>query len=224
MDPGMSLDLYCERLWPGLLAEPLNALSNGAFFVAAGWIWARSRRRRDRGLGVLAVLVLAIGIGSSLFHTLATTGALLADVLPILLFQLVFLWLYLRRNACLSRSAAGLLTALFLAAGLASRSLGGVLNGSLSYAPALGVLLLLGLHQRRTASHEPWLLLGAAALFTLSLGFRTVDPMVCAWLPSGTHLLWHLLNAVVLALTARSLLPPRGGTAAGQTGARAWQP
>ena len=29
------LDLYCERLGPGLLAEPLNAVTNGAFLVAA---------------------------------------------------------------------------------------------------------------------------------------------------------------------------------------------
>ena len=31
------IDLYCERLAPGLTGEPLNALSNVAFFIAA---WA----------------------------------------------------------------------------------------------------------------------------------------------------------------------------------------
>lgn len=33
------LDIYCERTGPGLWAEPLGALSNLAFFVAAWMLW-----------------------------------------------------------------------------------------------------------------------------------------------------------------------------------------
>jgi hypothetical protein len=29
------IDAYCERIGPGLLAEPLNALPNASFLIAA---------------------------------------------------------------------------------------------------------------------------------------------------------------------------------------------
>ena len=36
------LDLYCERLGPEFWAEPLNAISNGGFIVAAWLAWRNS--------------------------------------------------------------------------------------------------------------------------------------------------------------------------------------
>ncbi len=200
------LDLYCERLGPGLLAEPLNALTNGAFLLAA-WRLQRLAQREgggDRGVLALAVLALAIGIGSSLFHTVATGWALAADVVPILLFQLLVLLLYLRRRVGLgSLPAAGLCMA-FLLACLAGRSAPAVLNGSLAYAPTLAVLALLAWHQLR--SQGAWQLLAATGLFSLSLLLRSLDNALCPLWPIGTHLFWHLLNAAVLVLSGQALV------------------
>lgn len=82
------IDVYCERLGPGLLAEPLNAVSNLAFFVATFCAWRLARREHVSGVApfILLVLLMLIGIGSSLFHTFATRWAGLSDTLPILLF------------------------------------------------------------------------------------------------------------------------------------------
>src|SRR5512139_1525468 len=93
------IDLYCERLGVGLMAEPANALTNAAFFIAAYLLWRAWRRQNPRspGLLLLIALVVAIGIGSSLFHTFATVWARVLDEVPILLFQLAFMWLYARR-------------------------------------------------------------------------------------------------------------------------------
>ncbi|MFN4864942.1 MAG: ceramidase domain-containing protein [Cyanobium sp.] len=200
------LDLYCERLGPGLLAEPLNAITNGAFLVAAWRLasLARSRGHSDRGMLALAALALAIGIGSSLFHTFATGWALAADVLPILLFQLLFLLLYLRRRAGLALAPAAGLCLAFLLACLAGRGFPGVLNGSLAYAPTLAVLALLAGHQLR--QEHSALLLAATGLFSLSLLLRSVDNALCPLVPIGTHLFWHLFNAEVLVLSGRALL------------------
>jgi hypothetical protein len=196
------IDLYCERLGPGLLAEPLNAITNGAFLLAA---WRLQRlARSDRGLQTLAALALAIGIGSGLFHTVATGWALAADVIPILLFQLVFLLLYLRRQAGLALLPAAGLCLAFLLACLAVRGLPPLLNGSLVYAPTLAVLALLAWHQRR--SQGSWLLVGATGLFSLSLSLRSLDNALCPLWPIGTHLFWHLLNAAVLVLCGQALL------------------
>jgi hypothetical protein len=216
----MALDLYCERLGPGLLAEPINAFTNAAFLVAAWWILARSRSpdgNRDWALVSLAVLALAIGIGSTLFHTVASSWALLADVLPILLFQLLFLAVYLRRRTSWSQAAVVVVVAGFLLATLASRQWPTLLNGSLAYAPTLMVLLVLGWHDRRPlGSGALW---PAAGLFALSLGFRSLDLQVCSWMPLGTHPLWHVLNGVVLALASQALLPrERSGDGGAHTG------
>jgi hypothetical protein len=200
------IDLYCERLGPGLLAEPLNAFTNGAFLVAA-WRLQRLARQgggSDRGVLALAVLALAIGIGSSLFHTFATGWALAADVVPILLFQLLFLLLYLRRRIGLAPLPAAGLCLAFLLACLAVRGLPPLLNGSLLYAPTLAVLALLAWHQRR--SQGSWLLLGATGLFSLSLLLRSLDNALCPIWPIGTHLFWHLLNAAVLVLSGQALV------------------
>ena len=215
MTLNQTLDHYCERLGPGLLAEPLNAASNAAFLLAAWWIRARAQRLElagDRGLAGLTVLVVAIGAGSTLFHTVATPWALAADVLPILLFQLLFLWLYLRRLAALRAAAALPLVALFLLATLASRAAPQLLNGSLAYGPTLLVLLLLGWREQRRCGRPE--LLVAGGVFSLSLLLRSVDQLLCPWLPLGTHLFWHLLNAVVLALATAALMPAHPG---GQT-------
>ncbi|MCU0529008.1 MAG: ceramidase domain-containing protein [Cyanobium sp. Prado107] len=204
----MTLDLYCERLGPGLLAEPVNAATNAAFLLSALWIRTRARRLGvggDRGIAGLTALVVAIGVGSALFHTFATPWALLADVLPILLFQLLFLWLYLRRRAAVGAAVAQVVVSLFLLATLASRTVPELLNGSLAYAPTLVVVLLLGWRELRRR-HRPELL-AAAVVFSLSLLMRSVDQLLCPWLPVGTHLVWHLLNAVVLALAAAALMP-----------------
>jgi hypothetical protein len=48
----------------------------------------------DWGSLLLIVLIALIGPGSSLFHTMATPLAAMADVLPILIFQIVYLWLF----------------------------------------------------------------------------------------------------------------------------------
>jgi hypothetical protein len=200
------IDLYCERLGPGLLAEPLNAVTNGAFLVAA---WQLQRLARhgggsDRGVLALAVLALAIGIGSGLFHTFATGWALAADVVPILLFQLLFLLLYLRRRVGLAPLPVAGLCLAFLLACLAVRGLPPLLNGSLMYAPTLAVLALLAWHQLR--SLQSWLLVGATGLFSLSLLLRSLDNALCPIWPIGTHLFWHLLNAAVLVLSGQALV------------------
>lgn len=202
------IDLYCERVGAGLWQEPVNALTNLSFLVAAlaSWQLARQMRMLQPGSWLLLALMTAIGLGSALFHTYATRWAMLLDVVPIGLYQITYLWLYARWVMRLSmRNTIGILLA-FLAAWPLFGQFTEMLNGSLIYAPALlllfgfGVYQFLHLHKGRT------LLFAACAVFLTSLTFRTLDLAVCAQLPLGTHFLWHLLNGALLYLTARALL------------------
>jgi hypothetical protein len=202
------IDLYCERVGPGLWAEPLNAVTNAAFFLAAWAAWSLARRAHALSIGtwVLVALIVTVGIGSSLFHTFATAWARVLDAVPILLFQLSYLWLYGRRIIKLGAvSTAGLL-AVFVMAAYAGRQFPHTLNGSLIYAPAVLAILGLGVYHYRTQTAARRSLLAAAAVFVVAVFFRTVDGAVCATFPLGTHFLWHLLIPVALYFFMRSLL------------------
>ena len=204
------LDLYCERLGPELWAEPLNALTNGGFIVAAWLAWRLASTLPGRTPGATHLLIslqATIGVGSFLFHTLAVTWAMWADVIPIFLFQLLFLVLYLTRVA----RVQGLVCAGWVMAfGVASWGFAALpthwLNGSLSYGSAFVFLAGLAVHHRRTARRQPNALVLASGLFALSLACRSLDMQACDWLSTGTHPLWHLLNAGVLYLSTQALV------------------
>ena len=240
MDWHTKIFSYCERGGdPSFWAEPLNAISNGAFIIAgliAALQLARSPRA-DRALfeWCLVGLVVVIGVGSFLFHTYATRWAVLADTIPISLFMLAYLGYALRRFVGLPWIAVLVALALFywsidLARGITctnellpvTRAAGKrCFNGTLGYAPAFAALLLVGgvlAWQRHAAARY---LLVAAAVFLASMTFRTIDVEVCAATrfggrALGTHFLWHTLNGVllyVLLLGAIRLGSPGAGRA-----------
>jgi hypothetical protein len=210
------LDVYCERAGTaGLWAEPLNAITNLAFVVAALLLAARyGGRLIERGpartldLLLLIGLLGAIGIGSGLWHTLPRSWTLLADVLPITLLINLFLLSFGRRVLALGWwELAGLWAGYQAAAFGAVVALGPeALNGSAGYLPALAFLGLFWLWLR--ARRHPMALSTAAAalLFAVSLTLRTEDLALCPALPIGTHFLWHLLNALLLYLLLDALI------------------
>lgn len=211
MDWSRPVDLYCERLGPSFWAEPINAITNASFLiaaVAAFLLWRRGERDWP-ALALIAVTFL-IGIGSFIFHTVATRGAALFDTVPIAVFIYGYLWLALRRFLGLSVWMA---PGLVIAFGLLSYAEGlvvprGTLNGSHAYLPALAALLVVGWLTREAGPRR--LLFSAAAVFAVSIFFRSIDQAVCAALPLGTHFLWHSLNGLVLYLLLRAaLLAPR---------------
>jgi len=211
-------DLYCERLGPGLWAEPLNATTNLAFFLAAWAAWRLGRRAYALAPGVrlLVTLIVAIGVGSTLFHTFATPWARSLDTGSIMLFQISYLWLYGRRIAHLSAELTAGLLGLFVAAGYAGRQFPQVVNGSLIYAPAVVVIVGLGLYHARTQPGARRSLLAAAAVFLLAVVFRVMDRAVCPVFPFGTHFLWHLLIPIALYFLMRGLVLNTADTPGGR--------
>lgn len=201
MDWSAQIDSYCERLGPGFWAEPVNAVSNAAFLIAAFILW---RKLRGQGLplamGLVGILA-AIGIGSFLFHSFATRWAALADVLPILIYILVYIYTANRAYWGLSPWPALGLTAAFLPYAAATTPVFiwlGVGGGSAGYAPVpLLILIYAVLLRNRLPQVSKGLAIGAGLLI-LSLTFRTIDLPACADFPLGTHFLWHVLNAVML--------------------------
>ena len=103
--------------------------------LIAAWLsWRLARAHGDRGGQILAAILAAIGVGSFLFHTVAQVRAMLADVLPIQIFILVYLGLATVHFFALPWWAGVAAAAAFLpASALAAAGLGalfGPLNGS----------------------------------------------------------------------------------------------
>ena len=202
------IDLYCERIGAGLLAEPVNLFTNVAFFIAAWAAWSLSRRSNGlpADIRVLIALSIVIGAGSGLFHAFAAGWARVLDEVPILLFQLWYLWLYARRIMTLREEFAAASIAGYLVAAISCRQFPHLLNGSLVYAPALILMLCLGLYHFLQHKAERSLLLATTGVFLASLALRSIDEAVCPYVPTGTHFLWHILNGVVLYLSMRALI------------------
>jgi hypothetical protein len=202
------MDAYCERTAPGLLAEPLNAITNASFLIAAwaAWLLATRTGHTSSGIRVLVLLAISVGIGSGLWHTVPNGWTLTLDIIPILVFLVWFFWLYLRDVARVPTpwSIASIL--IFLVLSTSAQQLGGVLHGAFYYTPALLFLLAIGVYHVRNRATARYLLLAAAGVYSLALVFRTMDLEVCSAFPIGTHFLWHSLNGLAAYLAMRCLI------------------
>jgi hypothetical protein len=196
-----AIDGYCERDGPGLLAEPVNLVTNAAFLVAAFWMWRRTGPDRTAVQALLCLLLAAIGVGSALFHGFAQRWAALLDVISIALFVLVYAWVIWRDYWRLPRWAAGLGTLAVPPYLAATAPLVAAVPGlavSAMYWPVPVWIAAHGFALRRKLPRVAVGLALGAALLCLSLAARSVDEAVCDAVPLGTHWLWHVLNAAML--------------------------
>ena len=205
------MDAYCERTAPGLLNEPLNAITNASFLIAAWAAWYLAQRlgRLSPGVQALIWIAASVGIGSIFFHTVPNGWTLILDIVPILLFLVWFFWLYLRSLARASTPLAVTAILAFLLASASAPAFGNVLHGALYYTPALIFVLVLGVYHARERADGRYLLLAGAGAYALALVFRTIDQEVCPAVPIGTHFLWHSLVGLAAYLAMRCLIVSR---------------
>src|ERR687894_2551278 len=171
------MDVYCERVGPGLLAEPLNAVSNISFLLAAwaAWVLASRTGALSSGVRVLIALGAAVGIGSILWHTYPTMLTLVLDSVPILIFIMWYIWLYARNVIGMPPVLAGASAVVFLLATLLAIPFSGILHGAIVYTPGLIVTLVLGVFHAREQTSARFTLLAAAGVYLAALFFRTID-------------------------------------------------
>lgn len=200
-----SLGIYRERGFsPEFWAEPMNAITNIAFLAAALLAWELASRRRvtTRTTNFLLSLATAIGFGSFLFHTVPNHLTMALDVVPIALFQILFLWLVSHRLLRISRWASAAMVIGIVGLSFVLFPIHEPFNGSLFYLPSLLAMLTMGIAWSKKSSDEPYLLVTAACCFLLAVTARSFDKLV-PW-SFGTHFLWHSLNGVVVYLVLRT--------------------
>ncbi|ROU03454.1 ceramidase domain-containing protein [Histidinibacterium lentulum] len=199
MDWMEQIDIYCERTDFSYWSEPVNALTNAAFLIAAAYVWPRTKGAPLARL--LAVILAAIGVGSYLFHTHATAWAATADTTPILLYILVYIYAANRQFWGLgwplaALGAAGFVPLTIVATPLIERLPFFGISAFYWPVPMLIAAYAVALRHRRPETARG-LAIGAGILCA-SLVFRSLDMGVCEALPLGTHFMWHILNGVML--------------------------
>jgi hypothetical protein len=214
MDWGAPVDIYCERISPAFWSEPVNALSNISFVLAASvtiYTLRHLGRKPTPMDTALITLCAAIGVGSFLFHTFANRWSEWADTLPIWSFVGLYLFATLTQDPAKSTRfktiagsliSAGVAGILLLSANGEAATTNAVdpLNGSGQYAPALIALIVVTVITWRKKHPQRAYFAAATLAFAVSLALRTIDIALCTQWPIGTHFLWHLFNGVMLAL------------------------
>lgn len=204
MDWTAAVDNYCERLEPGLWAEPWNAVTNLAFILGALWLWPQVKG--DRGAQALTISLFSIGLASGLFHTHAQSWTRAADSISILIFILIYLYLATSRMLHLSKLWSYASIPLFFPFAAVTAyvvvNLVGPLNGSVAYLPVLFLIAGFAIATRRKPAISRGLWIGVG-LLAASLIFRSIDHAFCPNFPTGTHLFWHILNAIMLTHMTR---------------------
>jgi hypothetical protein len=208
-----AVDIYCERLGPEFWAEPANALTNAFFLVVAWLTWRRAKALDTVSPAVWALVVLlsAIGIGSFLFHTFANGWSRFADVAPIILFQVLTIWLYLTEVAGMKKPTATFVMVVFATAVMIAREFPEYLNRSLPYLPAFLAMVAISIFHKATDRREPYVMLAATGTLFVALFFRTIDHHICPCIELGSHFLWHTFAAVTFYLSMRGFLANRPG-------------
>lgn len=198
------LDSYCERAGNAdIWAEPLNAVTNLAFLIAALMMVQRLKGisfKAAPDVYFLCFTLGCIGVGSGLWHTYATPLTVILDVIPITIFINVYLGAFLWRGFGLTWWQVALalagLQGLNARAGMAF--IPSTLHGTIMYLPTYATLCLITLLAYKRRDWFSTELLFIVVLWTCSLIFRTIDVPFCQRTVIGTHYLWHLANAVVL--------------------------
>ena len=75
-----AVDGYCERIDASFWSEPLNAITNIFFLVAA--VWVLRREGLNSTARILALILGMIGAASFLFHSFAQAWACLLYTSP----------------------------------------------------------------------------------------------------------------------------------------------
>jgi hypothetical protein len=152
----------CERIRPGLVAQPANTASSLTFCLGGGWIWARSAATSTpRGWRAVAATAVAVGLGSAAYHGPGGHWSRIAHDAS---------------NVLLAATLAGTLTA----AGSPPRPARQRLAG-------LGAVASLLIHHlsrtggrlccpdRVMQGHAAWHILGASALVAVAEAHRSAD-------------------------------------------------
>ena len=200
--------IYCDtqHVW-WFFHEPVNTLTNFAIIFAAVIAYVYIRRNTQQppvDALMLAALTVMNGVGSLLWHGLRAPWALPLDVVPAVLFVFLLAYAWARRMYGIMAGVG--ITLAFVVLLRVSDDVGSIFNLPFPV-PIFGSVLLIGLVLVYLTWRRYGVTLARFAAGVLAIGlaaavFRVVDLSVCAYIPFGTHFMWHILLALGAFMSA----------------------
>jgi hypothetical protein len=200
--------MYNEFVHDALIHEPWNAYSSLCFFIPVIF-WLIYLRGKYRTYGIITALLPLLflnGLGSTLFHAFrASNWFLLLDWLPAALMTLILSIYFWHRITHKVWKAIGLVLGFYALAftmvkvlsqqtGLSGPSIGYFFTGAAFLVPVI-------IDLKRNQWKHAGLYLLSLLFLVLALLFRILDyptPNPFAWLPQGTHFLWHVTSSLAV--------------------------
>lgn len=203
----------CERVSPGLFAEPLNLLSSFAFMAVAVAIYRHYRNHEDLqkkwiwDVHVLTFVTFMIGVNSVVFHAYPTPTTEMMDTVTIVLFIMLYFWSVLFRIArCTPFQAVISFVAFVGFSHILVHQFPRALNDSIGYLSSMIALIMIAVHLHLKARPSSSHFMFAAIVGVVSLTCRAIDRELCDMLSTGTHFLWHCLNATLIFILLKQLV------------------
>lgn len=199
--------IYCERTSASIFAEPVNLITNLAFFISAVFTYKLIKAKNIKGsiYHFFPWLILLIGLGSTSYHSYRGSVTLLFDSVPIYIFLGLSLFLLLKKlinNVGITFCIIGLfiLLQIFLTVNFSS-----FFNGSIRHTVSAALLLMLAIWSYKKFGKVALQLGLVFLVYVIGIIFRTIDVQICPIFIIGTHFLWHLLVAWGAYLIVRFL-------------------
>lgn len=200
-----AISTHCEKPL-GIISEPVNTISNLAFFVSVYLIFKliRKNKIKSENLRKLPFLVILIGLGSTIYHGYNNPYALIADVLPIYFFILYSIFLLvgeLTKNKILKFAVPlSLVTLQFI---VFTSFPAFILDIPTTHIVNLLFILIVFGWSYKTLKRNSFPILLVIASYGLGILFRGFDLPICPLNNFGTHFLWHIFMALTAYLTVR---------------------
>jgi len=200
--------MYNEFVHDTLIHEPWNAYSSLCFFIPVIF-WLIYLRGKYRTYGIITALLPLLflnGLGSTLFHAFrASNWFLLLDWLPAALMTLILSIYFWHRVTHKVGKAIGVVGGFYALAftmvkilsqqtGLSGPSIGYFFTGAAVLVPVM-------IDLKRNQWKHAGLYVVSLLCLVLALLFRILDypsPNPFAWLPQGTHFLWHVSSSLAV--------------------------
>jgi hypothetical protein len=192
--------VYAETGDIGFLAEPWNAITSMLMLIPVIYWFIKTRRAPESyGFMTWAIPLMALGgIGSALFHGFRTSVIfLIIDIAPSALLTIslaIFFWYKLLKKWYY---VLVLFIPMILVRFLVFSVLPDHAAINISYAiTGITILLPIPFLLFRMSYTGAWSVGLTAVAFGLALMFREADARAAAFIPIGTHFLWHVFSAI----------------------------
>lgn len=176
---------YCEL---GNL-QLLNVITSFFFIIFAFLSYRKTKNK------FLPILLSLVGISSALWHLTSFAWADLLDTGSIAIFCLATTYLLFSKIFTSKIHVVLSLVVLVLLSFFIEQV--SIMNGSLVYIFLFFILLIPGLIYLKKAPIVRRYMVLALVVFGLAIVFRILDPVLCEYVPMGTHFIWHILMALV---------------------------